>query len=144
MEIVSDSLTKTQELVGDIAKKLKAGAVLALYGNLGSGKTAFVNFLVAALEINSRVQSPTFVILRKYTGAGVGDIKTVNHFDLYRLTTESEVLDLGLPEHFAEKNAIFLIEWPELAEKYFPADTIRIYFDYVDETTRKVNVQNLH
>ncbi|HSX39867.1 MAG TPA: tRNA (adenosine(37)-N6)-threonylcarbamoyltransferase complex ATPase subunit type 1 TsaE [Candidatus Saccharimonadales bacterium] len=143
MEYISNSLQKTQEIALDIARKLKSGDVLALSGDLGSGKTTFVGFLVDALQSHSRTQSPTFVILRKYT-ANLNGIKNVNHLDLYRLQSQQEIDDLGLVELFTEKNTVSLIEWPDFAEKYLPANTIRIKFEYVDESTRKMNVQNLY
>ena len=74
MEVLLSSTKETKDLAGKIAKKLNPGDTLALYGDLGSGKTTFVNFLVDALGIPARVQSPTFVLHRKYTGVE-GNIK---------------------------------------------------------------------
>ncbi len=139
MEVLSKSTNQTKELAGSIAKKLKSGAVVGLYGDLGAGKTTFAGFLVHALGIDRRVQSPTFVIARKYIGKKL----TVNHIDLYRLQDPEELQDLGLQEFFEEKSAITLIEWPEVAEVFLPEGTIRIYFEYVNENTRKIKVQNL-
>jgi tRNA threonylcarbamoyladenosine biosynthesis protein TsaE len=142
MEILSKTTKDTKELAGSIAAGLKPNNVLALYGDLGSGKTAFTSYLVKSLGIPARVQSPTFVIIRRYTG-GLGKIKTVNHVDLYRLTDAEEIFDLGLPELIAENESVTVIEWPELAEKVLPEKTIKIYFDHIDEDTRRINVQNI-
>lgn len=143
MEILSSSTTDTKNLARRIAKVLKPQDVLALYGDLGTGKTIFTKFLVEALGLDSRVQSPTFVILRKYLG-GKGKIKVVNHFDLYRITNTKEVFDLGLSEIFDEDNAISIIEWPKLIEEHLPKDAIKIRFDYVSENERKITIQNLN
>jgi len=132
MEIITNSTEETRKFAYQIAKKIKPGDILALYGDLGSGKTTFVRFLVEALGLKNRVQSPTFVIIRKY--------RNLNHIDLYRLTSEEEVKDLGLGEILNDKDSITVIEWPELAEKILPVNTKRIYFEYVDENIRKIKI----
>ena len=142
MEILSTSTEDTKKLAGSIAKKLKPGIVLALYGELGAGKTAFTNFLVKALGFVSRVQSPTFVVLRKYLG-GRNAIKVINHIDLYRLTNRREIDYLGLEEILSEPGSISIIEWPELIEDLLPPNTMKIKFEHVGEFERKINVQSL-
>lgn len=145
MEIYSHSVGETQAFAQEIAKKIKPGDVLALYGELGAGKTTFVSHLVLALGLKNRVQSPTFVISRIYESPDVaGEIKKVNHLDLYRLQDASEVSELGFTEFLNEKNAITLVEWPGVAESLFPSNTIRIFFEVVDENERKIHVQNLY
>lgn len=136
METTTHSTEETKKLAFEIAKKIKLGDVLALYGDLGTGKTTFTGFLVEALGKDNRVQSPTFVIMRKYGN--------INHLDLYRLGSKEELNELGLEELFADENAINIIEWPELAEEFLPEKTIRIYFEDVSENERKIKVQNLH
>jgi len=143
MEVLSKSLNETENLVKQVAEKLLPGSVLALYGDLGSAKTTFTRLLVSALGITSRVQSPTFVIARIYSG-GKGKIKKVNHLDLYRLTTKEELSDLGLKDYFNERDSITVIEWPKLVEEDLPKDTISIFFKYIDENTRRICVQNLN
>lgn len=145
MEITTSFTKETQKLAFELAKKIKPGDVLALYGDLGSGKTTFTSYLVSALGIESRVQSPSFVIIRKYSNADVSksNIKTVYHIDLYRLTKKEELEDLGLEELFYEENAVSIIEWPELAEDLLPEGVITMKFEYLDENIRKINVQNI-
>ncbi len=145
MEIELSSTKATQELAEKIVPLLKGGAIIALYGELGSGKTTFTNYLVKALNIDSRVQSPTFVLLRKYVNKNTeAVIKSVNHLDLYRLTSLEEIIDIGLDEILEEKNAITLIEWPEVAEPLLPKNCIKMKFEVVSEFERKVYVENLH
>lgn len=136
MEITTNSTQETKKLAEKLAKNIKPGTTLALYGDLGSGKTTFTRFLVKALGSDSRVQSPTFVVARKY--------KNINHIDLYRLTTKEEVRDIGIEEFLSDKEAINIIEWPELAEEFLPKDIIRIYFEYVDDEKRKIRVQDIN
>ena len=141
MEITSKSTKETQKLAEQLAAKIKPGNVLALYGDLGSGKTTFTNFLVKALGFESRVQSPTFVIIRRYKKDS-GEIKKVFHVDLYRLTKSEELGDLGFEEMFQDEEAITIIEWPELLEKTLPEDAKKLFFEYIDENVRKINVQD--
>lgn len=143
MEVISHSIEETKAFAQKVAEKLVPGSVLALYGDLGSGKTTFTSSLVEMLDIPARVQSPTFVIARRYAG-GNGSIRVVNHVDLYRVCVKEEVLDLGLEELFAEEHAITVIEWPEVAEGLLPPSALRMKFEYVDESTRKINAQNFN
>lgn len=149
MEKILKNQNETREFASSLAKELKAGDVVALYGDLGSGKTIFTNFLVSALGIEARVQSPTFVIARKYTkgggdssgdDSGDGGITQVNHVDLYRLTSAEEVEGLGVSEMFEEVGSVTVIEWPELLENLLPKNCIKIKFEYVDENSRRVTV----
>lgn len=140
MEVLSISTEKTKELAGSLATKLPAGSVLALYGDLGSGKTTFTRFLVSALGSESRVQSPTFVLAKKYTAPNL----VINHLDLYRLQNKEEILDLGLLEILNEPKSITVIEWPEIAEAILPKERlIKIIFSYKGENERKIEIQNI-
>ncbi len=141
MEITSNSTQETNRLAEKLAKKTKPGDVFALYGNLGSGKTTFTNFLVKALGFDSRVQSPTFVIIRTYN-KNLGKIRKVYHVDLYRLTRPEELDDLGWEEMFEEEDAVVIIEWPEFLEENLPKGVKKLRFTYVDENTRKIDVQD--
>ena len=146
MEFTTYSTQETEKLAQQLAQKVKPGMILALYGELGSGKTTFTSFLVKALGFDNRVQSPTFVLIRHYKkGAGdsVSKLKSIYHVDLYRIMDASEVEDLGIEELFEEKDALVIIEWPELLENYLPENTVKIYFTYLDENSRGINVQNL-
>ena len=136
MENITKSTEETKKLAFEIAKKIKPGTTVALYGDLGSGKTTFTRYFDEALGIKNRVQSPTFVVARKY-----GDI---NHVDLYRLTSKEDAIDIGIEEMLVDKNVITLIEWPGIIEELLSEDTVKIYFEYIDENTRKITIKNLH
>jgi len=136
MENITQSTGETKELAFEIAKKIKKGDVIALYGDLGSGKTTFTRYFVEGLGLKNRVQSPTFVVARKYSD--------VNHVDLYRLTSEEEARDIGIEEMIDDENSITIIEWPEIIENLLPDKTVKIYFEYIDENTRKITIKNLY
>ena len=142
MEITASSLQETENLTKQLVGNLKPGDTLALYGELGSGKTTFVSFLVKALGFEDRVQSPTFILVRHYKKSS-GEIKHIFHVDLYRIIDTKEIDNLGLQELFEEKDALVIIEWPELLKNYLPENTIKVNFTYIDENSRKINVQNL-
>ena len=143
MEIISKTTEDTKKLAREIAAHIKPGQVVALYGDLGSGKTTLTGFIVAELGFKSRVQSPTFVIMRKYKKDS-GKIKVINHIDLYRISNLAEIIDLGLAETFVEKETISIIEWPELAETLLPENTVRIKFTHLESDERQVYVENLY
>jgi tRNA threonylcarbamoyladenosine biosynthesis protein TsaE len=145
MEITTKSTEETKKLAEEIAKKIKAGDVIALYGDLGAGKTTFSRFLSIALGSTSRVQSPTFVIARKYhIKSSEHPIEKINHLDLYRLKTQGELQDLDLHHFFGDPTAVTIVEWPEIAEELLPKNSIKIRFSYIDENTRNIDVENIN
>lgn len=95
--------------------------VIALSGNLGSGKTTFVQGFCQALGVNDRITSPTFTLMHVYEGA----LHKLYHFDFYRLASTAEVAALGCEEYF-DSDALSLIEWPELAWPLLPPRHLRI------------------
>lgn len=128
---------ETERLAKDFAKRIKPGAVLAFYGDLGSGKTTFIKYLAKALGIKRRLISPTFVIRRSYESKNFN----FHHIDLYRIRSEKEIIDLGLLELFQESKNIVAIEWAEKMERMLPRNTIRVYLDYIDENKRAVKIK---
>ena len=140
MEVSTHSTQETKELAFEIAKKIAKGDIIALYGDLGSGKTTFARFLVEAMGLKCRVQSPTFVIARRYKG----DNLVMNHVDLYRLSSKKEAEDIGIEEFLNNQENITVIEWPEIIEDMLPKKTIRIYFEDAGENERKIKIQNLY
>jgi len=133
------SLEDTKNFSENISKKISAGDIIFLYGEIGVGKTTFVRFLINYIESknrikNSEVLSPTFNIVYDYD---VGDIKIL-HYDLYRLKNYKDISQLGMFETL--KSHIKIIEWPELIESK-PNDRIEILFKYSKSVnSRKVEI----
>ena len=122
-------------LAQPLAKALHPGDILALWGDLGAGKTAFARVLIQCLTDKSReVPSPTFSLVQIYDYPG-GEIW---HCDLYRLKAPEEILELGIEDAFHQ--ALCLIEWPQRLERFLPEKRIDISFDILSETLRSIKV----
>ena len=129
------SVEETWALARAFAAELKPGDVVCLEGDLGAGKTTFVQGLAAALGVKGRVTSPTFCIVQEHRGAACFLV----HMDLYRLTGEDDVLAIGWEDYLAE-GAILAVEWPERAGSLIPPDARRIRFLHLGEEKRKVAI----
>ena len=126
------SVEETWALAKQLAAELKPGDVVRLEGDLGAGKTTFVQGLAAALGVAGRVTSPTFCLVQEHWGAGV----LLVHMDLYRLRNEDDVLAIGWEDYLAE-GAIVAVEWPERAGSLIPNDAIRVTFTHLDGDERR-------
>lgn len=135
--VESHSVRDTHTLARHLLKQLSGRVVLALSGDLGSGKTCFVQGLAAALGIDRPVTSPTFTLVHEYKGT-----RPLVHVDLYRLHDSLEALMLGLEEYF-ENDGITAVEWAERAEDLFPPDAIRISFEALADThARRITIRS--
>ncbi len=119
-EYISNSVEDTWAVAASLVAELPLRAVLALHGNLGAGKTCFVQGVAIALGINQPMTSPTFTIVNEYYGD-----RYLCHIDLYRLSGADEVLALGFDEYL-EAKGIIAVEWSERAEEIFPSDAIHV------------------
>lgn len=125
---ITQSNLETQKLAGKLAKNFKSG-VIALSGDLGAGKTTFVQGFAKGLGIKDKIISPTFVLIRQH--------RQLYHVDLYRIDNFKE---LGLEELFSDKNNIVLIEWAEKIKNLLPKNTIWIHFKMLSENTREITL----
>lgn len=120
--------------------------VVGLYGELGSGKTAFMKEVARVLNVEEHVVSPTFVIERIYhipERTKMGENKIFNHLihiDAYRLEGERELIDLGWEDIRRDNRNLIFIEWADRVSKILPKDHIKIYFKHIDENTREVEI----
>jgi len=139
MELVTKSAEETKNFGKEVASNLEGGEVFALSGELGSGKTTFVQGFAEGLGIKGRIISPTFILMRKY---GAGD-KDFYHIDLYRLegNVENEVINLGLSDIWAKSENIVVIEWAEKIEKIIPKSAKWIKFENLGGEKRKITIQ---
>jgi len=135
--VISNSVKDTHKLARHLLKQLPESQVLALHGDLGSGKTCFVQGLAVALKVNRPVTSPTFTLVHEYAG-----IRPLVHVDLYRLRDSLDALMLGLEEYF-ESAGITAIEWADRAADIFPPLTIHISFEAMAEShSRRITIKS--
>lgn len=145
--VITNNFKETQELGHDFAKVLDKGDIVCLYGDLGSGKTTFVQGLAEGLGIKQRIISPTFIIIRQYdlkssafakASVGKQNSKFFYHVDLYRVGSERDLEGLGIGEIINNKNNIVVIEWAEKLKSFLSAKRIDIEFFYKKNNTRKI------
>lgn len=125
--------TKCEEDTMEIAENFESekfpNMIICLMGDLGSGKTVFTKGFANALGIDENITSPTFNIIKEYTGGEAN----LYHMDLYRLN--GDIKNLGLDEYF-EKDGVVIIEWADMIEEYLPEERLDIKFKVIDEDTR--------
>ena len=124
----SHSREETMQFGMSFARSLHNGDVVALFGDLGTGKTHFIAGVCRSLGVQGQTASPTFTIINEYPAIGC----TVVHIDLFRITSHDEVAELGIEEYFSEQY-ICLIEWAERMIEYLPESAIRVRLEYGEE-----------
>ena len=153
-EYTSNSKEETQKIASNFAKSLKGGEVLCFYGNLGTGKTTFIQSLAKALGVKENVTSPTYVLIKKYKTANkksipskkvvakniqypISNIQFFYHMDAYRLGSSQEALDLGLEEIWNDPANIIAIEWADKISDILPKNKIDLCFVYPEPSRGK-------
>ena len=127
---------KETEAIGEaFGRSVKDGTVIAMYGDLGAGKTAFVRGMARGMGISERVSSPTFTIVNEYLGD-----RTLIHFDMYRLGSADELFDIGWEDYLA-RGAVCAVEWSENVEEAFYGDGIRLTIVKTSDTSRKITIE---
>lgn len=124
-------------VLGGLEVQEHGATVLALKGDLGAGKTAFVKALAHELGVEDTVTSPTFVIMKKYQ-TNDARFTTLVHVDAYRLESAHELTILGWKNITSDPAIIIALEWPERVPEAVPANAVEIDFAYVNENTRHV------
>lgn len=137
----SGSSDQTEKIGEEFSDLIKPGDVVLLKGNLGSGKTTFVKGFARGLGINSRIISPTFVVVREHNvNNSSNKIKKLYHFDLYRLTSEDEVKKVDLKNYIEDKSGVVVIEWPELSTKLMDKNYWIVTFEIKSNYKRDINI----
>ncbi len=136
--------TETETLGKEFAARLVPGDIIALYGDLGAGKTEFVRGVCEHFRVGEIVSSPTFTIINSYVGVLPDDEDLrIYHLDLYRINSERELNEIGFDECMAAEDAIKLVEWADKATTSLPAARYSVIFrlDDKDEDTRHIEVR---
>lgn len=119
-EYLTHSEAETEQAGADFARALPDGKVVAMYGELGSGKTAFVRGMARGMGLTCRVSSPTFTIVNEYEGR-----IPLFHFDMYRLDSADELFDIGWDDYL-ERGGVCAVEWSENVADAIPPDAVRV------------------
>jgi tRNA threonylcarbamoyladenosine biosynthesis protein TsaE len=125
---------ETEAIGREIARGLKAGDLIGLYGPVGAGKTTFVKGLAIGLNCRVPAKSPSFSLVNEYPG----DIPLF-HIDFYRLKTDAEIDDLGWTDYL-DSDGIVVIEWADRAKNTLPSRTIDVYFTILDANSRRLEI----
>lgn len=134
LRIITKSEKETEDIGRLFAAKLKPGSIVALYGDLGAGKTAFVRGLARGLGIEKRVVSPTFTIVNELSENG----KTLIHFDMYRLSGSEELFDIGWDDYL-QRDCIIVVEWSEIVDDIYTGEEIRVKLEKLGDSERRIS-----
>ncbi len=131
-KVITKSVRETQEFAEAFAKKINSGVVIAFFGGLGMGKTAFTSGFVKGRGIDAEVSSPTFALVHEYGGN-----PPVYHFDMYRVDTWEDLYSTSFFEYI-DMGGILLVEWSENIENALPENTIRIEFERTENADERI------
>jgi tRNA threonylcarbamoyladenosine biosynthesis protein TsaE len=134
--IHTESENKTRELGELLGNTLTGGEIIALTGDLGSGKTTFVKGLAKGLDVKDVITSPTFVVVRSYQGRF-----TLHHMDFYRLSEQGDFESIGF-EDYTDNRAVVAVEWAEKFPHELHRDSLHIIFRYEDENKREISFES--
>ena len=134
MTIYTKSESDTEAAGAAFAETLPDGTVVALYGDLGAGKTAFVRGMARGMGIDARVSSPTFTIVNEYLGA-----RDLYHFDMYRLASSDELFDIGW-EDYLNRGGVCAVAWSENVSDAFEGDEITVRIEKLSAEERRIEI----
>lgn len=130
---ITKSCEETYRLAGDFVKTLKENDIVLLRGNLGAGKTCFTNGMLYAIGFSGGGSSPTFTIVNQYPST-----PKINHFDLYRISDEDELYEIGFTEYLTD-GSISIIEWPDNAFSLLDGfKTINVTIDFTQNDDERI------
>ena len=131
----SESENDTEKIGAEFSSGLNGGTVVAMYGDLGVGKTAFVRGMARGMGLSCRVSSPTFTIVNEYPGS-----PELIHFDMYRLSCADELFDIGW-EDYLNRGAICAVEWSENVKDAFFGDEITVTIEKTGDNSRSITIE---
>jgi tRNA threonylcarbamoyladenosine biosynthesis protein TsaE len=142
LDIISHSPDQTRRIGYHLGRLARAGDVFLLSGNVGAGKTVFVQGLAQGLDIRDYVQSPTFALAAEHRGrAADGSGVFLFHLDFYRLEGEEDIETFGYDEYFDEPNAIVAVEWPQRVNLDLPDGYLAITLEHLAQAKRRLRFQ---
>ena len=136
-EATTHSAAETQELGSRFAALLGPGELVALSGELGAGKTCFIQGICIGLGVEDTVNSPTFILMNQYSGQRDGIAISICHFDFYRLSGAGELDSFGAEEFF-DGEGICLVEWAERAAERLPPRRWQVEMEYAGTGSRSL------
>lgn len=148
MEVVTHNLIDTyKEAEIFLAHLLKTSqnfnfnkaVVVLLSGDLGAGKTSFVQGLARALGVTDSITSPTFVLEKIYRLASDQPFTKLVHIDCYRLDSRANLKPLEIEDILADKNNLVVVEWPEKVPNFWPPEALKVKFTFINDTTRNIS-----
>ena len=134
MIVTTNNELETEAQGEALAKTLKPGAIIALTGGLGAGKTAFVRGLARGLGVTGRVTSPTFTIVNEYEGE-----IPLFHFDMYRINDEDELFEIGWDEYL-DRGGVIAVEWSENITGLLPKSSVFVRIQKSGDFSRKIDI----
>ncbi len=134
MIICTDSATETESAGARLGAMVQPGDIVAMFGDLGSGKTAFVRGMAQGMGLDARVFSPTFTIVNEYDGP-----VPLFHFDMYRLSGSDELFEIGW-EDYVNRGGVCAVEWSENVADAFPPETITVRFTKTGDNSRRIEI----
>ncbi len=136
MVYITNSEAETEALGAQIAQRLPDGSVVTFFGELGSGKTAFVRGMARGMGIDALVNSPTFTIVNEYIGAE----RKLFHFDMYRLGSADELYDIGWEDYLA-RGGVCAVEWSENVADAFEGGEVVVTFRKLSDSSREITIE---
>lgn len=130
---ITQNYSETENIAFELAQKLPYGSVIAMFGDLGAGKTAFTRGFARGMGIGCDVSSPTFALVNEYRGNG----KTLYHFDMYRISGWDDLYSTGFFDYLDE-GASLIIEWSENIEAVLPENHIRVTINKTDNINERI------
>jgi tRNA threonylcarbamoyladenosine biosynthesis protein TsaE len=136
MEIVVKDLNELKEAAQKVVNSFPNDRIFLFYGNMGAGKTTFINELCLALGVTGHTSSPTFSIVNEYPFPS----GNIFHFDFYRLKSEMEALDMGYEEYFYSGDYCF-VEWSEKIPNLLPLNYVKVAIEVVENQHRLITIE---
>ncbi len=140
-KITIPSLDELPHAAAEFVEAMGDATVFAFYGAMGAGKTTFIGAIARALGVNAdEVSSPSFAIVNEYRSETTAEL--VYHFDLYRLESMAEAMDIGIEDYF-DSGALCFVEWPDKVVDIMPEDAVRVDIAVADDGTRTITLSPL-